>query len=80
MAKVLERRWLPVPREPWTRVLVEMAAVSRKDGGVGLHALAERAGLAHEPSMTVIVKRPPRARLLDPHVEDVLDALRALCA
>lgn len=80
MAKVLERRGLPVPRGPWTSVLVEMAAANRDDGGAGLQQFAQRTGLTHDPHVTIIVKRPQRAKMVDPHVEDVLDALRALCA
>jgi hypothetical protein len=64
---------------PWPTVLVEMAAAGRTDGGLGLHDLLQEAGFTKEPAMTIIVKRP-RARLVDPHVDDVLDALRALCA
>ena len=67
------------PSGVWPAVLVEMAAVNRNDGGVGLQHLAQRAGFADEPAMSIIVKRP-RAKLVDPHVEDVLDALRSLCA
>jgi len=67
------------PRGPWPTVLVEMAAANRDDGGVGLQHLLQEAGFAQKPAMTIIVKRP-RARLVDPHVDDVLDALRALCA
>jgi len=68
-----------LPRGPWPTVLVEMAAAGREDGGVGLHHLLRQAGFSEKPAMTIIVKRP-RARLVDPHVDDVLDALRALCA
>lgn len=66
-------------RTGWTTVLVEMAAANRNDGGSGLHRLALKAGFSHEPSMSIVVKRP-RAKLVDPYVEDVLDALRSLCA
>jgi len=67
------------PRGSWPTVLVEMAAANRDDGGLGLHHLLEEAGFAQKPAMTIIVKRP-RAQLVDPHVDDVLEALRALCA
>ena len=67
------------PRGPWPTVLVEMAAAGRTDGGLGLYHLLEEAGFAKKPAMTIIVKRP-RSRALDPYVDDVLDALRALCA
>ena len=63
----------------WPAVLVAMAAANRTDGGVGLQHLAQKAGFADEPAMTIVVKRP-RAKLVDPYVEDVLDALRSLCA
>ncbi len=71
----------PRPRSlgPWPTVLVQMAAAGREDGGLGLHHLLQQAGFSEKPAMTMIVKRP-RARLVDPHVDDVLDALRALCA
>lgn len=68
------------PPGPWPAVLVEMAAAGRDDGGVGLHHLARQAGFAQKPAMTIIIKRPPRGRAVDPQVDDVLDALRALCA
>lgn len=68
-----------LPRGPWPTVLVEMAAAGREDGGLGLHHLLRQAGFSEKPAMTIIVKRP-RTRLVDPHVDDVLDALRALCA
>ena len=67
------------PSGVWPAVLVEMAAANRNDGGVGLQHLAQRAGFADEPTVTIVVKRP-RAKLIDPYVEDVLDALRSLCA
>jgi hypothetical protein len=61
-----------------------MAAAGRTDGGVGLQHLIEEAGFAEKPAMSIIVKRPrPRTdsgELVDPYVDDVLDALRALCA
>jgi len=56
-----------------------MAAAGRTDGGLGLYHLLEQAGFAQKPAMTIIVKRP-RTKQLDPYVDDVLDALRALCA
>ena len=68
------------PRGPWPTALMEMAAAGRDDGGLGLHHLAQQAGFSEKPAMTIIVKRPPRARAVDPQVDDVLDALRALCA
>ena len=82
-------------RGPWPTVLVEMAAVGREDGGSGLQHLLEQAGFAEKPAMSIIVKRAPRPRLMerlgrgssgrereitDPYVDDVLDALRSLCA
>jgi hypothetical protein len=88
-------RSAPPTRAPWPSVLVEMAAVGREDGGMGLHHLLEEAGFTEKPSMTIIVKRQPRARLVervgrgssgrereinDPYVDDVLDALRSMCA
>jgi len=62
-----------------------MAAAGRTDGGMGLQHLLEAAGFAEKPSMSIIVKRPrrpgvERGRPSDPDVDDVLDALRALCA
>ena len=79
----------PAPTEKssgtWPVSLVAMAAAGRTDGGVGLQHLLEEAGFAEKPAMSIIVKRPPRAaaergRVVDPYVDDVLDALRALCA
>ena len=70
----------PRPKGPWPAALVEMAAAARDDGGVGLQQALHKAGFSEKPSMTIIVKRPPRARAYDPAVDDVLDALRALCA
>lgn len=67
------------PKGPWLTVLVSMAAAGRTDGGVGLHHLLADAGFTKEPAMTIIVKRPG-AKALDPYVDDVLEALRALCA
>jgi hypothetical protein len=64
-------------RGPWPADLVDVAAASRSDGGQGLHQVLEEAGYSTPPSMTIIIKRT-RAR--DPQVDDVLDALRALCA
>lgn len=68
----------------WPIALAATAAAGRADGGVGLQQLVHDAGFADEPAMTLIVKRPrPRAekgRIVDPYVDDVLDALRALCA
>jgi hypothetical protein len=68
----------------WPVSLVAMAAAGRADGGVGLQHLLEEAGFAEKPAMSIIVKRPrPRTdlgQLVDPYVDDVLDALRALCA
>ena len=67
-------------------VLSAAAAAGRTDGGTGLQHLLEEAGFAQKPEMTVIVKRPrpPRERgkreIVDPYVDDVLDALRNLCA
>jgi hypothetical protein len=72
------------PSGTWPVTLVAMAAEGRTDGGVGLQHLLEEAGFAEKPSMKIIVKRPraktERGQLLDPYVDDVLDALRALCA
>lgn len=80
------------PRQPknekasgtWPVTLVAMAAEGRADGGVGLQSLLQEAGFAAKPAMSIIVKRTrPRAergRVNDPYVDDVLDALRALCA
>ena len=72
------------PSGTWP-VALAMAAAGREDGGVGINHLLAEAGFAEKPAMTVIVKRPARARaerggLVDPYVDDVLDALRALCA
>ncbi len=67
----------PRTRGPWPTKLVEMAAAGRTDGNLGLHDLLEEAGFSQKPAMTIIVKRPG-TRTLDPYVEDVLDALRAL--
>lgn len=68
---------------PWPVVLVAMAAAGRADGGVGLQHLLEDAGFHQKPAMTIIVKKPrprmDRGTILDPCVDDVLDALRALC-
>lgn len=68
----------------WPVTLVAMAAAGRTDGGVGLQSLLQEAGFAEKPSMSIIVKRArPKAekgRVNDPYVDDVLDALRALCA
>ena len=69
----------------WPVTLVAMAAEGRTDGGIGLQHLLEEAGFAEKPSMSIIVKRPARAKaergqLNDPYIDDVLDALRALCA
>ncbi|MDB5220170.1 MAG: hypothetical protein JWO86_8097 [Myxococcaceae bacterium] len=69
------------PHGPWPVVLVAMAAAGRADGGMGLQHLLQDAGFAEKPAMSIIVKRP-RARtgaIIDPLVDDVLDALRALC-
>ena len=68
----------------WPVSLVAMAAVGRDDGGVGLQQLVHDAGFAEKPSMSIIVKRPKpktdRGAVVDPWVDDVLDAIRALCA
>lgn len=68
----------------WPIVLAASAAAGRTDGGAGLQQLVEKAGFADEPAMSIIVKRPraraDRGRIIDPYVDDVLDALRALCA
>ena len=74
----------PSPSGTWP-VALAVAAASGTDGGVGLQHLLEEAGFAEKPAMTVIVKRPrlaagERGRINDPYVDDVLDALRALCA
>ncbi len=79
------------PRQPstekssgtWPVTLVSMAAAGRTDGGVGLQSLLQEAGFAEKPAMSIIVKRSrPRAEksINDPYVDDVLDALRAMCA
>ena len=54
-------------------------------GGMGLQHLLQEAGFAEKPEMSIIVKRPARptsarGQVSDPYVDDVLDALRALCA
>lgn len=66
----------------WPIDLVAMAAAGRGDGGVGLQQLLQDAGFAEKPAMSIVVKRParPRTERVDPYVDDVLDALRALCA
>lgn len=68
---------------PWPAELVAMAAAGRTDGGIGLQSLLEDAGFAEKPAMSIIVKKPrprmDRGAFLDPCVDDVLDALRALC-
>ena len=68
---------------PWPAVLVAMAAAGRGDGGVGLQHLLQNAGFAQKPAMSIVVKKPrprmDRGAFLDPMVDDVLDALRALC-
>lgn len=68
---------------PWPAVLVAMAAAGRGDGGIGLQHLLQDAGFAQKPAMSIIVKKPrprmDRGAFLDPMVDDVLDALRALC-
>jgi hypothetical protein len=66
------------PSGAWPVTLVAMAAEGRTDGGVGLQHLLQEAGFAEKPEMSIIVKRPRPN--LDPYVDDVLDALRALCA
>lgn len=79
------------PRQPsnekqsgtWPVTLVAMAAAGRSDGGIGLQHLLQEAGFAEKPAMSIIVKRArPRTDrgVLDPYVDDVLDALRSLCA
>jgi hypothetical protein len=80
------------PRQPsnekssgtWPVTLVAMAAAGRSDGGVGLQSLLQEAGFAQKPAMSIIVKRSrprmDRGRIVDPYVDDVLDALRAMCA
>lgn len=68
----------------WPVTLVAMAAAGRSDNGVGLQHLAQEAGFAEKPAMTIIIKRTrPRAeagKFVDPYVDDVLDALRSMCA
>jgi hypothetical protein len=69
----------------WPVALAATAAAGQTDGGERLYHLLEEAGFAKKPEMTVIVKRPrparsERGRIIDPYVDDVLDALRALCA
>ena len=84
---------IPEPAEPneppkstrssgtWPVELAVSAAAGQTDGGLGLQHLIEEAGFAKKPEMTIIVKRPRvAARINDPYVDDVLDALRALCA
>jgi hypothetical protein len=72
------------PSGSWPVVLSAAAAAGRTDGGVGLQHHLEEAGFAEKPAMSIIVKRPrprlDRGRPVDPYVDDVLDALRALCA
>lgn len=89
MAKKTPRTPAPSkPKGPWSTVLVAMAAAGRSDGGIGLQHLLEAAGFSEKPAMTIIVKRPRPARslergrpsIVDPYVDDVLDALRALCS
>jgi hypothetical protein len=68
----------------WPVVLVAAAAAGRTDGGLELQHLLEEAGFAEKPAMSIIVKRPrpalERGRPVDPAVDDVLDALRGMCA
>jgi hypothetical protein len=68
----------------WPIDLVTAAAAGRTDGGLGLQHLLEEAGFGKKPAMSIIVKRASRrtdrGRPVDPAVDDVLDALRALCA
>jgi hypothetical protein len=68
----------------WPVVLVAAAAAGQTDGGAELHQLLEDAGFAEKPHMSIVIKRPPprmhQGKPLDPSVDDVLDALRALCA
>ncbi len=79
---------LPEPKKTsgtWPVALVAMAAEGRDDDGEGMKSLLVGAGFGKKPAMSIIVKRPPRARsersgITDPYVDDVLDALRALCA
>lgn len=89
MAKKV-RKATPQPTPPkrpsgsWPVVLVTAAAAGQTDGGAGLQHLLEEAGFAEKPAMSIIIKRPrprlERGRPVDPYVDDVLDALRALCA
>lgn len=78
------RKEVRTPKSSGTWPVALAAAAGRADGGAGLQQLVQDAGFADEPAMTLIVKRPrPRAekgRIIDPYVDDVLDALRALCA
>ncbi len=66
-------------RQGWPSLLVKMAATARTDGGRGLCQLLDQEGFSSKPMMTVLVKRarPPAS---DPVIDDVLDALSALCA
>lgn len=68
----------------WPVVLVAAAAAGRTDGGLELQHVLVEAGFAEKPSMKIVIKRPPAryvgGRPVDPCVDDVLDALRALCA
>ncbi len=68
----------------WPVALVTAAAAGRADGGAGLNHVLEEAGFAKKPAMSIIVKRPrtvlDKGIPIDPAVDDVLDALRALCA
>ncbi len=61
-----------------------MAAQGRDDGGIGLHHLLKKAGYTRTPAMSIIIKRQRVSRdgtgYDDPAVDDVLDALRSLCA
>lgn len=66
-------------QQGWSRCLVDVAAESREDGGLGLLQLLQEAGFASRPVVTFIVKRA-RPSTFDPLVDDVLDALSALCA
>jgi hypothetical protein len=69
----------------WPVFLVAAAAVGRADGGAGLQTLVHEAGFATKPLMSIVVRRsPPRVdidgRPMDPLVDDVINALRSLCA
>ena len=68
----------------WPVTLSTAAAAGRPEGAQALHDLLQEAGFTEKPAMSIIVKRPrPRSevgRIHDPYVDDVLDALRALCA